>query len=53
MNALKTLNLTLRSFHKIIKIARTIADLEGVEKVNTSHLLEAISYQRYNLMDDI
>lgn len=52
-NALKTLNLTARSFHKIIKLARTIADLEGVEKVNTSHLLEAISYQRYGLMDEI
>ena len=52
-NALKSLNLTVRSFHKIIKIARTIADLEGVEKVNTSHLLEAISYQRYSLTDEI
>lgn len=52
-NAMKTLNLTLRSFHKIIKLARTIADLEGIEKVNTSHLLEAISYQRYGLMDEI
>jgi len=52
-NALRSLNLTLRSFHKIIKLARTIADLEGVEKVNTSQLLEAISYQRYSLMDEI
>jgi len=52
-NALKSLNLTVRSFHKIIKIGRTIADLEGVEKVNTSHLLEAISYQRYSLTDEI
>lgn len=52
-NAIKSLNLTIRSFHKIIKIARTIADLEGVEKVNTSHLLEAISYQRYSLTDEV
>lgn len=52
-NAIKSLNLTARSFHKIIKIARTIADLERVEKVNTSHLLEAISYQRYSLTDEI
>ncbi|MGB9843384.1 MAG: YifB family Mg chelatase-like AAA ATPase [Caldisericia bacterium] len=52
-NALKSLNLTVRSFHKIIKLSRTIADLEGVEKVNTSHLLEAISYQRYSLTDEI
>lgn len=52
-NAIKSLNLTVRSFHKIIKIARTIADLEGVEKVNTSHLLEAISYQRYSLTDEV
>lgn len=52
-NAIKSLNLTIRSFHKIIKIARTIADLEGIEKVNTSHLLEAISYQRYSLTDEV
>ena len=52
-NALKSLKLTLRSMDKIIKLSRTIADLEGEEKVNTSHLLEAISYQRYSLSDDI
>lgn len=52
-NALKSLNLTVRSFHKIIKIARTIADLEGVTTVNNSHLLEAISYQRYSINDEI
>lgn len=52
-SAIKSLNLTVRSFHKIIKIARSVADLEGVEKVNTSHLLEAISYQRYSLTDEV
>ena len=52
-NALKSLKLTLRSMDKIVKLSRTIADLEGDEKVNTSHLLEAISYQRYSLSDDI
>lgn len=52
-NALKSLKLTLRSMDKIVKLSRTIADLEGEEKVNTSHLLEAISYQRYSLSDDI
>ena len=38
-------NLSGRSFHKIIKIARTIADLEGVEKVSRDHILEALRFR--------
>lgn len=52
-SALKSLKLTLRSMDKIVKLSRTIADIEGSEKVNTTHLLEAINYQRYSLSDDI
>ena len=37
--------LSVRSYHKLLKIARTIADLEGSGKVLTRHLQEAACYQ--------
>ena len=37
--------LSMRSYHKILKVARTIADLEHAEKINISHLSEAVSYR--------
>lgn len=40
-----SLNLSMRSFHKIIKVARTIADLEGEEYVKVKHLAEASCYR--------
>jgi len=43
--AIKKLNLTARSFFKILKVSRTIADLEGSENIEKSHLLEALSYK--------
>lgn len=41
----KTLDLSARSYHKIIKLARTIADLESSVEIAPAHLLEAISYR--------
>lgn len=41
----KMLNLSPRAFHKMIKLARTIADLEGSERVEESHILEALQYR--------
>ena len=38
-------NLSARTYHKILKVARTIADLEGVENIQKSHLVEEISYR--------
>lgn len=43
--AMQRLNLSPRSYHKILKVARTIADLDGKEKISRDHLAEAISYQ--------
>ena len=40
------LDLSARSYFKIIKVARTIADLEGASDVNTSHLAEALSFRQ-------
>ena len=41
----KDLNLTARSFHKILKVARTLADMEQVETIEDRHLKEAICYR--------
>lgn len=42
------LNLSARAYHRILKVARTIADLEGSETVDKPHLIEAIGYRRFN-----
>jgi magnesium chelatase family protein len=43
--AMKQLYLTARAFHRILKLARTIADLEGAECIKSNHLAEAIQYR--------
>ena len=40
-----SLQLSARAYHRILKVARTIADLEGAEKITTEHLLEASFYR--------
>ena len=39
------LALSARAYHRVIKIARTIADLENSENVEANHILEAIQYR--------
>lgn len=44
-NAFEKLNLSVRAYHKIIKVARTIADLDQEERILSRHILEAVRYR--------
>ena len=44
--AIDKFHLSARAYHRILKVARTIADLDNSDRVNTQHLTEAISYRR-------
>ena len=46
--AFKKFKFSARSFNKILKLTRTIADLEGCEKIEEKHLFEAIRYRSLN-----
>lgn len=40
-----SLNLSARSYHKVVKVARTIADVEGEDRICKRHLAEAVGYR--------
>ena len=43
--AMKQMNLSARGFHRVLKVARTIADLADVETIGVAHLAEALQYR--------
>ncbi|MFC2050580.1 YifB family Mg chelatase-like AAA ATPase [Chloroflexota bacterium] len=47
--AMKQLHLTARAFHRILKLARTIADLDGADIIKANHLAEALQYRQRSL----
>ena len=47
--AADTLHLSARGYHRTLKVARTLADLEGEETVRRIHIAEALSYRRETL----
>jgi len=44
-DAADKLRLTARGFHRVLKLARTIADLGGVDTVLRAHIAEALAYR--------
>lgn len=50
-DAADSMRLTARGYHRILRVARTLADLDSAERVGRVHLAEALSYRA--LADDV
>jgi magnesium chelatase family protein len=46
--AISRLNLSARAYHRVLKVARTIADLEVDHDIATKHIAEAVRYRHLN-----
>ncbi len=47
----RTMNLSARTYHRLLKVARTIADLEGTKQIRSEHLAQAVCYRQDDLFD--
>lgn len=47
-NAMKQMKLTARAYHRVLKLSRTVADLAGVNEIESGHIAEALQYRPKN-----
>jgi len=50
-DASESMRLSARGYHRVLRVARTLADLDGADKISRLHLAEALSYRA--LADDV
>jgi magnesium chelatase family protein len=52
VRAAERLQLSARGYHRVLRVARTLADLEGAETVGRRHVAEALSYRRLTVLPE-
>ena len=50
--ALTRLGLSARAYHRVLRVARTLADLQGCERLERAHLLESLGYRKQERISD-
>ena len=53
LEAAERLHLSARGYHRVLRVARTLADLESSDSVRRIHVAEALSYRRIMLGGDM
>jgi magnesium chelatase family protein len=48
--AMDQLSLSARGYHRVLKVARTVADLAGSDRLEAPHVAEALGYRRFERM---